>query len=86
MHDLLVTRQHTDAATLLHPSQVFLSFFHVSVDLVHTLLDSVQLFCSKLSSKLSLITKQRKSTCTFATRFWLFFKLTFTKLLNLRIF
>lgn len=43
--DVLVARQNTDAATFLHPRQILFRFAHVGVDLIHSLLDSVQLFC-----------------------------------------
>lgn len=42
---LLVTGKHAKAAALLHSSEIFLSLPHVGVNLVHALLDPVQLFC-----------------------------------------
>lgn len=41
----LIAGQHTDSTALLHATQVFLGLSHVSVDLVHALLDAVQLLC-----------------------------------------
>ncbi|CAD0203873.1 unnamed protein product [Chrysodeixis includens] len=46
----LVAGQDTDAATLLHARQILLGLAHVRVDLVHALLDSVQLLCSHTST------------------------------------
>lgn len=40
---LLVARQYTNSATLLHSAQVLLGFSHVSVDLIHALLNAVEL-------------------------------------------
>lgn len=46
----LVARQHTDPATFLHAREVLLCLAHVRVDLIHALLDSVQLLCSHTST------------------------------------
>lgn len=43
--NILVARQHTDPATLLHPGEILLGLAHVRVDLIHPLLDPIQLFC-----------------------------------------
>lgn len=48
---LLITRQDADPAALLHPGEILLRLLHVCVDLVHALLDAVQLFCKTSSHK-----------------------------------
>lgn len=42
----LLTRQHAQAAALLHAGEILLSLPHVGVDLVHAILDPVQLLCT----------------------------------------
>lgn len=42
---LLVAWKNAETAALFHPSEIFLCLAHVGVDLVHALLDSVQLLC-----------------------------------------
>lgn len=42
---LLVAWKNAETAALFHSGEIFLGLAHVGVDLVHTLLDSVQLLC-----------------------------------------
>lgn len=52
---LLITRQNADPAALLHPSQILFRLLHVCVDLVHALLNAVQLFCKTSSRKSAVV-------------------------------
>lgn len=38
--------KHADAAAFFHAAQVFFRFTHVGVNLIHALLDAVQLLCT----------------------------------------
>lgn len=43
--NILVAGKHAESAAFLHPRQVLFSLTHVGVDLVHALLDAVELLC-----------------------------------------
>lgn len=83
----LVTRQHADAAALLHAGQVLLRLAHVGVDLVHALLDAVQLLCAHTQAHavpLALrATDETKAPIPFLNRD---FKLSFSRFPNLNFY
>lgn len=42
---LLVAWQYANATALFHAAQILFSFTHVGIDLVHALLNAIELFC-----------------------------------------
>lgn len=66
---LLITRQNADPAALLHPSQILFRLLHVCVDLVHALLDAVQLFCKTSSRKSAIVQVCDSNNITTLTHF-----------------
>lgn len=66
----LVARQHTDTATLLHAGEVLLRLAHVRVDLVHALLDPVQLLCPHTHQQTLYNHPSRIKTCVKRLNFF----------------
>lgn len=58
---ILIARQYANAAAFLHATEILLGFSHVGVDLVHALLDSIQLFCTGKSEQQIRQAKQRNT-------------------------
>lgn len=49
MEYLLVTGKNTNSTALLHATEIFLGFAHVGIDLIHSLLDAIELFCNAIN-------------------------------------